>query len=117
MNVDFREREEDHCILIELNCGAVFGKKRALLLEEINRFGSIGRAAEAADIPFDHSLELVNAMNKSCISPLVEILNADGADISAKLTVDGQRAVQDFKHLYEDLRLSVAEELRLRKSA
>jgi molybdate transport repressor ModE-like protein len=93
--------------LIELNCGAVLGKKRALLLEGIDLFRSIGGAAEAAGIPLDHALELVSSMNDSCRSPLVEILNAEVADISAWLTVAGQRAVQDFKPLYKDLKLSL----------
>jgi len=103
--------------LIELNCGAVLGKKRALLLEGIDLFRSIGGAAKAAAIPLDHALELVSSMNDSCRNPLVEILNAEVADISAWLTVAGERAVQDFKHLYKDLKFSVAGELRLRRSA
>ena len=104
-------------MLIELTCGAIFGKKRARFLDEINRIGSIRHAAEAADIPYEHALELLREMNGSCASPLVKLLNPDGERISAWLTVDGERAIQDFKNLYEELRLSVAEELRLRRSA
>ena len=103
--------------MIELHCGAVLGEKRALLLEGIDRFESLGRAAEAAGIPFAHALELVNAMNEGSNGPLVEILNAEGDDVSVWPTAAGEKAVRDFKELYADLSLSIAEELRLRRSA
>lgn len=75
------------------------------------------RLTETAGIPFEHALELINTMNEGYSGPLVEILNDERDAISVWLTVAGEIAVQNFKNLYEELRLSVAEELRLRKSA
>ncbi|MGC2062631.1 MAG: hypothetical protein WA610_06610 [Thermodesulfovibrionales bacterium] len=111
-----RDKGAGPCMLLELSCGAIIGKKRARLLDEINRIGSIRHAAEAADIPYEHALELVSVMNGSCASPLVKLLNPDGERISGWLTVDGENALQDFTHLYEDLKASVTEERRLRRS-
>lgn len=96
------------CVMIEVEEGALLGYNRARLLENISASSSIAAAADAVPISYEHALELIELMNGSSKTPLVEKQNAVSNISEAKLTPAGQNALRRFWDLYNELKLSIS---------
>ena len=104
-------QREHPCVLIEVEGGALLGYNRARLLENIAILSSISEAANAVSISYQHALELVELMNGHSRVPLVETLKDGNHAGEAKLTPEGQTALESFWVLYEAFKLSICDQL------
>ena len=78
------------------------GYGRIVLLEKIEEFGSITKAAKAMDISYRHAWELVDSMNRQAKHPLVESSAGGRNGGGARLTEEGKKAIGLFWKFYED---------------
>ena len=75
------------------------GGGREMLLERIDRFGSIAAAARSMKLGYRNAWLWVEAANRLAPSPLVEKM-AGGADGGhTRLTDEGRKAVEHYKQL------------------
>ncbi len=84
-------------IWLETSTGLKIGKGRALLLEQIEKTGSIAEAARNTDIPYRKAWGMIQEMNNCTSSPLViKSLGGKGGGGSV-LTPKGKSVLQAFK--------------------
>ncbi|MCC7301333.1 MAG: LysR family transcriptional regulator [Bacteroidia bacterium] len=89
-------------IWIEGKHGAFIGHGRVLLLEGIQKFGSITKAARAMKMSYRQAWELVNSMNKESRSPLVETASGGTGGGGTSLTPEGRRAIATYRKLNDE---------------
>ena len=80
---------------ILLNQDIAFGPGKAELLEEIRRTGSISQAAKSMNMSYRRAWQLVETMNHSFQSGLVETQKGGGA----KLTDLGESILSQFRQM------------------
>lgn len=92
-------------IWISTQEGTFLGEGRIKLLKEIDKSGSISKAAKAMNMSYKKAWDLVNSMNKSAGEPVVLRSiggkNGGGSAISEK----GQYLIQYYTGLQKDCRL------------
>lgn len=98
------------CVIVELEQGAFLGYRRAVLLDEIRRRGSLSQAAEAAKIHHEHALHLLTEMNGSFPTPLVHFHENSMETDSARLTEAGEEMVRSYWSNFATVWTSIAEE-------
>jgi molybdate transport system regulatory protein len=86
-------------IWIEGREGTFLGLGRITLLERIDEFGSITRAAKSINMSYRRAWELVESMNRQAPSPLVTASAGGKGGGGAVLTGAGVRAIEAFRHL------------------
>ncbi len=69
---------------------------RVVLLERIDRLGSVSAAARSMDMSFAHAWKLVKEMNRLARQPLVEKRAGGRGGGGAWLTPAGKQAIDDF---------------------
>lgn len=79
--------------------GTFLGKGRVRLLEEIERMGSIAKAAGKLNMSYKKAWESVDAMNREAAKPLVEKTSGGKGGGGAILTPDGKKAIAYYNHL------------------
>ncbi len=75
------------------------GRGRALLLEHIDRLGSIAAAARAMRLGYRNAWLWVEALNRLAPVPLVEKTTGGTGGGSASLTEEGRRVVNEYKKI------------------
>lgn len=89
-------------VWIEGEEGTFLGYGRIILLERVREFGSITRAAKSMEISYRHAWELVDSMNRQAGGPLVEAATGGKGGGGARLTEEGEKAVNLFWRFYKD---------------
>lgn len=82
--------------------GTFLGFGRIVLLERIREYGSITKAARSMEMSYRHAWELVDSMNGQARKPLVEAATGGRNGGGARLTREGERAIELFRELYAD---------------
>ncbi|MDH3973478.1 MAG: LysR family transcriptional regulator [Deltaproteobacteria bacterium] len=82
---------------------------RATLLERIDRYGSISKAAKSMEMSYRHAWLLVDDMNRKAISPLVERVSGGKGGGGTVLTVEGKKTLERFEKLQGKIRNFVEE--------
>lgn len=86
------------------------GYGRVVLLERIKKYGSISMAAKSMDMSYRHAWELVDSMNRLSRKGLVETSTGGRGGGGATVTPEGERAIELFWSLYDDLKIFLKEE-------
>ncbi|MDA8162311.1 MAG: LysR family transcriptional regulator [Desulfobacteraceae bacterium] len=87
-------------VWIEGPSGTFLGYGRAVLLERIREYGSISEAARSMGMSYRHAWELVDSMNREAKAPLVETATGGKGGGGARLTSDGEAAIESFWGLH-----------------
>ena len=82
--------------------GTFLGYGRVVLLERIREYGSITKAAKAMEMSYRHAWDLVDSMNRQAERPFVELATGGKGGGGARVTEDGERAIQLFWKFSED---------------
>jgi len=80
------------------------GGDRISLLEKIDEYGSITRAARAAGISYKTAWDLVNMINNMADKPLVERMAGGRGGGGTSLTPEGKKVITQFKTIQEEHR-------------
>ena len=82
--------------------GTFLGEGRIDLLNKIDEFGSISKAAKAMKMSYKKAWELVNSMNSQCLEPIVvgKIGGKDGG--GSILSPSGKKMVVQFDKLNKE---------------
>ena len=89
----------DGHIWIETSTGLKIGKGRALLLEQIDKSGSIAEAARQTKIPYRKAWGMIREMNESNSLPLVDKSIGGKEGGGSSLTSEGRRILSEFKRI------------------
>lgn len=76
--------------------GTFIGQGRVRLLKEIDKTGSISKAAKEMKMSYRKAWELVNSMNRQCATPLVKSTKGGAGGGGAQLTGPGRKAIALF---------------------
>lgn len=94
---------------IEVNGEPVFGRGRHMLLEGIEKYGSISQAAKAIDVSYKRAWSYINAMEERLGIPLV-IRRAGGKNGGgASLTDEAREFIEKYGRLEEGIMETVNE--------
>jgi len=98
-----RHPESDYAIRgriwIEKDGELYMGWGRALLLEHIDRLGSIAAAARAMRLGYRNAWLWVEAVNRLAPAPVVEKTAGGAGGGHARLTEEGRKVVTEYKEL------------------
>jgi molybdate transport system regulatory protein len=86
-------------IWLEKDGELYMGGGREMLLERIDKFGSIAAAARSMKLGYRNAWLWVEAANRLAPSPLVEKVAGGPGGGRARLTDEGRRAVEQYRHL------------------
>jgi len=75
------------------------GGGRAMLLERIDKFGSIAAAARSMKLGYRNAWLWIEATNRLAPVPLVEKTAGGAGGGHARLTDEGRRAIEQYKQL------------------
>jgi molybdate transport system regulatory protein len=90
--------------------GTFLGYGRVVLLERIQEYGSITKAAKSMEMSYRRAWDLVDSMNKQAKRPFVELATGGKGGGGARVTEDGERAIQLFWKFSEDFKRFIAKE-------
>ena len=90
--------------------GTFLGYGRVVLLERIREHGSITKAAKSMEMSYRRAWDLVDSMNRQAKRPFVELATGGKGGGGARVTKDGERAVQLFWKFSEDFQRFIAKE-------
>jgi molybdate transport system regulatory protein len=90
--------------------GTFLGYGRVVLLERIDEFGSISKAAKSMGMSYRHAWELVDSMNSQAGRPLVETSVGGKKGGGTKLTEAGEKAIEGFWNIYKKFKLFLTKE-------
>ncbi|WP_419867997.1 winged helix-turn-helix domain-containing protein [Chryseobacterium sp. CT-SW4] len=88
-------------IWIETDSGLKIGKGRALLLEQIDRLGSISEASKYLEIPYRRAWGIVKDINTNSTREVVVKVAGGKSGGESKLTDYGKKIVEKFKATQE----------------
>ena len=77
---------------------------RVTLLERIDQYGSITKAAKSMEMSYRHAWLLVEDMNGKASAPLVVRSTGGRGGGGTTLTDEGRKAIKQFKKLQEKLK-------------
>ena len=86
-------------IWLEKDGELYMGWGRVVLLEHIDKFGSIAAAAKSMRLGYRNAWLWVEAMNRLAPAPLVEKSTGGVGGGYARLTEEGQRVIAEYKEL------------------
>ena len=89
-------------IWISSNSVMFLGRGRVDLLQEIDRLGSIAKAAEAMEMSYKKAWKLIKSMNEASPSPLLEKKIGGNGGGGSELTEEGKRVIELFNQLEKD---------------
>ena len=90
-------------IWIDGTDGTFLGYGRVVLLERIQEYGSITRAAKSMEMSYRHAWDLVDSMNRQAGEPFVELATGGKGGGGARVTEAGGKAIMLFRRFSEDL--------------
>ena len=91
--------------------GTYLGEGRIALLKEIDKHGSISKAAKAMKMSYKKAWELVNSMNQQGNSPLVARKIGGTGGGGSELSEAGKKAIELFTTLNSTQRLYLDEQI------
>lgn len=94
-------------IWIDEENGPFLGIGRVILLEKIKETGSITNAAKTIKMSYRQAWQLVNDMNKYSNLPLVEKILGGNRGSGARLTKEGERAINEFYRIENEIKIVV----------
>jgi molybdate transport system regulatory protein len=97
-------------IWIDGTDGTFLGYGRVVLLERIQEYGSITKAAKSMEMSYRHAWDLVDSMNKQAERPFVELATGGKGGGGARITEEGKHAIQLFWKFSENFRRFIAKE-------
>ena len=103
--------EIDNRIWISKNGEPFLGHGRILLLENIDREGSINRAAKALGMSYKRAWQMVSAMNRLADGPLLECNSGGAGGGGSLLTEKGKKMVTEFRRIDKKCRTVLENEL------
>jgi len=77
----------------------LLGEGRVALLQAIQDYGSINKAAKSMSMSYAKAWKLIDSMNVVSESPLVETVSGGKGGGGTKLTTEGEKLVELFKAL------------------
>ncbi len=86
-------------IWLEKDSELYMGWGRVMLLERIDKFGSIAAAAKSMRLGYRNAWLWVEAMNRLAPAPLVEKATGGVGGGHARLTEEGRRVIAEYKEL------------------
>jgi molybdate transport system regulatory protein len=86
-------------IWLEKDGELYMGGGREILLERIDKFGSIAAAARSMKLGYRNAWLWIEAANRLAPSPLVEKVTGGAGGGCARLTDEGRLAVEQYKRL------------------
>ena len=90
--------------------GTFLGYGRVVLLERIREHGSLTKAAKSMKMAYRHAWDLVDSMNRQAKRPVVELTTGGRGGGGARVTRDGELAIQLFWKFSDDLQRFLAKE-------
>ena len=90
--------------------GTFLGYGRVVLLERIMEHGSITKAAKSMQMAYRHAWDLVDSMNRQAKRPFVELSTGGKGGGGARVTKEGERAIQLFWKFSEDFQAFLKKE-------
>ena len=90
-------------IWIENNGETFLGFGRIALLERIQEYGSISKAARSMEMSYKHAWDLIDSMNRQSPKPLVVTSKGGKGGGGAVLTEAGKKAIKYFTDLHARL--------------
>src|ERR1700749_3971982 len=99
-------------IRIDLASGAQIGPGKIAVLEEIARAGSISAAGRALKMSYRRTWELVEDLNRSLGSPVVQTAAGGRGGRGAGLTPGGQAIVAAYRAIEMDTALAARKHLQ-----
>lgn len=90
--------------------GILFGEGRIALLQEIEKHGSISKAAQAMKMSYKKAWRLIDDMNKNAQEPLVQQTIGGKGGGGSVLSAAGEKAIRIYKHLKEKQRAFLDEQ-------
>lgn len=102
-STESREMEIRSKIWLEIDGKCVFSKGRVILLEAVDRFGSINRAAAETGISYRRAWGYIKAMEKRLGMELVETKTGGTGGGGATLTDDARRFLSRYEALEEGI--------------
>lgn len=104
-NEVYRKTVSLRCRLWINSDGKTFlGEGRALLLEKIDEYGSIKKAAESLKMSYKQAWDLIQEMNSCLKEPLVITVRGGKDNGGTKLTETGRKSLILFKNIQEDVK-------------
>jgi molybdate transport system regulatory protein len=98
-------------IRIDLACGAQIGPGKIAVLEEIARAGSISAAGRSLRMSYRRTWELVEDLNQSLGTPVVETASGGSGGGGAVLTKAGKAVVTSYRAIEMDTALAARKHL------
>jgi len=86
-------------IWVEKDGELYLGGGRAMLLERIDRFGSIAAAARSMRLGYRNAWLWAEAMNRLAPAPLIEKTKGGAGGGHARLTEEGRKAIAQYREL------------------
>lgn len=99
---DTANKSDRLSIRIDLACGARIGPGKVAVLEEIARSGSISAAGRALRMSYRRTWELVEDLNRSLGTPVVETAAGGSGGGGAVLTRAGKAVVERYRAIEMD---------------
>ncbi len=99
-------------IWIEGPEGVFIGWGRFNLLEQIQKQGSITKAAKSMGMAYRHAWDLVDSMNRQSKRPFVEVSAGGKGGGGARVTEEGDRAIRIFRRFADDFQTFLKREQR-----
>jgi molybdate transport system regulatory protein len=90
--------------------GTFLGYGRVELLERIMEHGSITKAAKSMQMAYRHAWDLVDSMNRQAKRPFVELSTGGRGGGGARVTKEGELAIQLFRKFSEDFQAFLEQE-------
>lgn len=95
------------CVVIEMEHGAKMGFRKAVLLQEIEALHTLDKAAKVSRISLSHARYLIDEMNTSFSTPLVDLVSGETPQDEAVLTEKGRSIVasywKQFERIWNDI--------------
>jgi len=99
-------------IRLDLASGARIGPGKVAVLEEIGRTGSISAAGRALRMSYRRTWELVEELNRSLGTPVVETAAGGSGGGGAVLTAAGKAVIERYRAIEMDTALAARKHLQ-----
>jgi molybdate transport system regulatory protein len=105
--------EDDVSLIVRVDLGphGRLGPGKMLLLEHIEKFGSISAAGRAMNMSYRQAWDLVDQLNKAFIEPVVASQTGGKSGGGASLTPMGHRIVAHYRAIEQATNTNAARDL------
>lgn len=93
--------------------GTFLGAGRVKLLQEIDKWGSISKAAKKLGMSYRKAWESVEAINMETEKPLVIKTSGGKGGGGAILTLEGKKAIKNYLRIVKNTETYIAKQLKI----